>query len=412
MCIRDSFFDSTKFCPDSWNWSFNGGVPGTSTLKNPTGITYNYAGDYTVCLTATNQWGQQTTCKNAYIHVIGPTNAPIVMTEINYRSPIIGTDSLEFIELYNNGTQPVNMAGFYFSKGIEFTFPATTLNPQSFVMVSKSSVHITNTYNVPSLQWNAGSALTNQGEPIVLKDNFGFVVDSVYYMPTLPWDTMANGKGPTLELCDPNSNNSLAVNWRHAIEYQAKTPLGDSLWASPLAGCSYLPAANFHTSDSTIVLGQSVIFTDASTGNINSWFWEFGRGNPETFSGQAPPPITYNILGSYDVTLTIRNNAGKSVKYKPAFIQVGPSGVSDISKETGFSIIPNPACEGRFSLRFDAISSYEINITTGIGSILAQSLTESKEAIFNLPGIARGIYIVQVKDLRTGHICTQKLIIQ
>ena len=182
-----NFFDSTKFCPDSWSWSFNGGTPGTSTLKNPTGITYNYTGDYTVCLTATNQWGQQTTCKAAYIHVTGPTNAPIVMTEINYRSPIIGTDSLEFIELYNNGSLPVNLAGFYFSKGIEFIFPATTLNPQAFLMVSKSSAHITTYYNVPSLQWNAGSALTNQGEPIVLKDLYGFVVDSVYYMPTLPW---------------------------------------------------------------------------------------------------------------------------------------------------------------------------------------------------------------------------------
>ena len=407
-----NFFDSTKFCPDSWSWSFNGGVPGTSTLKNPTGITYNYTGDYTVCLTATNQWGQQTTCKTAYIHVTGPTNAPIVMTEINYRSPIIGTDSLEFIELYNNGTQPVNMAGFYFSKGIEFTFPATTLNPQSFVIVSKSSAHMTGTYNVPSLQWNAGSALTNQGEPIVLKDLYGFIVDSVYYMPVLPWDTMANGKGPTLELCDPNSNNSLAVNWRHALEYQAKTPLGDSLWASPLAGCSYRATANFLTSDSTIVLGQSVTFTDASTGNIDSWSWEFERGNPETFSGQNPPPVIYSILGSYDVTLTVRNNAGKSVKYKPGFIQVGPSGLPGISKGTGFSILPNPASDGRFSLRFGTVSTYEINIMTEIGSTIARRITESNEAEFSLPGISKGIYFVQVKDARTGQTGTQKLIIQ
>ncbi|MEI6900664.1 MAG: PKD domain-containing protein, partial [Bacteroidota bacterium] len=407
-----NFFDSTKFCPDSWSWSFNGGTPSSSTLKNPTGITYSFAGDFTVCLTATNQWGQQTTCKTAYIHVIGPTNAKIVMTEINYRSPIIGTDSLEFIELYNNGDQPVNMAGFFFSKGIEFTFPSTTLNPQAFVMVSKGSALITSTYNVPSLQWNAGSALTNQGEAIVLKDLFGFVVDSVYYMPTLPWDTMANGKGPSLELCDPNSNNSQAVNWRHAIEYQAKTTLGDSLWASPLAGCSYLPGANFHSSDSTITVGQSVTFTDASTGNISSWYWEFERGNPETFSGQTPPPVSYNILGAYDVTLTTRNNAGKSVKYKRAFIQVGPSGISDFSTGARFSIIPNPAYNGRFTLIFGNLSKYEVKILSSVGNQIVSQVTEAKEVVFNLPGIADGLYFIQVKDHKTGFTSTQKLIIQ
>jgi PKD repeat protein len=407
-----NFFDSTKYCPDSWSWSFNGGTPSTSTLKNPTGITYNITGDFTVCLTATNQWGQQTTCKTSYIHVTGPTNAPIVMTEINYRSPIIGTDSLEFIELYNNGTQPVNMAGFYFSKGIEFTFPATTLNPQAFMMVSKSSAHITTYYNVPSLQWNAGSALTNQGEAIVLKDMYGFVIDSVYYMPTLPWDTMANGKGPTLELCDPNSNNSLAINWRHALEYQAKTALGDSLWASPLAGCSYPSVANFLTSDSTITLGQSVIFTDASTGNIDTWFWEFERGNPETYSGQTPPPITYNILGSYDVTLTTRNNAGKSVKYKPAFIQVGPSGISDFSSARGFSIIPNPSFNGKFSLLFGKLSTYEIKILSSVGNQIYNRLIEASEVVIHLPELSPGLYFIQVKDGKTGLTNTQKLIIQ
>jgi PKD repeat protein len=406
-----NFFDSTKFCPDSWSWSFNGGVPSASTLQNPTGIKYDFTGDYTVCLTATNQWGQQTTCKSAYIHVTGPTNAPIVMTEINYRSPIIGTDSLEFIELYNNGTQPVNLAGFYFSKGIEFTFPATTLNPHAFVMVSKSSVHITNTYSVPSLQWNAGSALTNQGEAIVLKDLYGYVVDSVYYLPIMPWDTLANGKGPSLELCDPNANNSVAASWRHAIEYQAKTPAGDSLWASPLAGCSYLPAANFLTSDSTISLGQSVIFTDASSGDITSWTWEFERGNPETYSGQTPPPIAYNIMGAYDVTLTVRNTAGKSVKYKPAFIQVGPAGISELNGPCDFSIFPNPASNGYFKLTFGNGSIHEIKILSSLGAVVTSCKTGAPALDINLPDLSRGLYFISVRDIDNEITNTKKLII-
>ncbi len=407
-----NFFDSTKFCPDSWDWSLNGGTPYSSIMQNPTGITYNYAGDFTVCLTATNQWGTQTLCKNNYIHVVGPTNANIVMTEINYRSPVAGSDSLEFIELYNNGAQPVAMAGFYFSKGIDFTFPVTTLNPQSYVMVSKSSANITSAYNVPSLQWNAGSALANQGEAIVLKDLFGFVVDSVWYLPTLPWDTMANGKGPTLELCDPNSNNALAANWRHAIEYQSKTTTGDSLFASPLAGCSYLPVADFHASDSTIVIGQSVTFTDASSANAATWFWEFERGFPETFSGKTPPPVFYNISGNYDVTLTVTNTGGQSKKYKPQFIHVGPSGVSGVNGKTNFSIFPNPTFNGRFTLTFGDISTYDVTVLSSIGTTKASYKTDAHTLDLNLPELSEGIYFIQVRDQKTGLTNTQKLIIQ
>ncbi|MEI7661342.1 MAG: PKD domain-containing protein [Bacteroidota bacterium] len=407
-----NFFDSTKYCPDTWAWSFNGGTPNTSTVKNPTGIAYNYTGDYTVCLTATNQWGTQTTCKNNYIHVTGPTNAPIVITEINYRSPIIGTDSLEFIELYNNGTQPVNMAGFYFSKGVDFTFPAATLNPQGYVMIGKSSAFLTNYYNVPSYQWNPGGALTNQGEAIVLKDLYGYVLDSVYYLPTLPWDTMANGKGPSLELCDPNANNALPASWRHAIEYQSKTALGDSLFASPLAGCSYLPVADFHTSDSTIVTGQTVTFTDASSANAATWFWEFERGVPETFSGKTPPPVQYNVLGSYDVTLTVTNSAGHSKKYKPMFIQVGPSGIAGLNGKSNFSIFPNPTLSGRFTLTFGSPSTYDISILSVTGTAIAAYKTDARSIDLDLPGLSKGLYFIQVTDQNTGLINTRKLINQ
>ena len=407
-----NFFDSTKFCPESWDWSFIGGVPASSTAQNPTGITYNFAGDYTVCLTATNQWGQQTACKTTYIHVIGPTNAPLVMTEINYRSPLGGTDSLEFIEVYNNGNTSVDLTNFYFSKGIEYTFPTFTLSPLSYVMVGKSSSLISSTYHVTAFQWNAGSALSNGGEPIVIKDNFGFVVDSVFYMPTLPWDTMANGRGPTLELCDPNSNNLLPANWRHAVEYQGKTPAGDSLFASPLTGCSYLPVAGFHVSDSIISLGQTVVFTDVSTGDITSWYWEFERGLPESFDGQSPPPILYNIMGAYDVTLTVSNNAGQSKKYKPAFIQVGPAGISDKEKTALFTVVPNPVAQGSFRINFFMLSDYHVSITTSDGITIFNAKTSSPGLSFNSLTWAKGLYFIQIKNLASGNTDTQKLIVQ
>jgi len=407
-----NFYDSSLYCPEGWNWSFNGANPPTSTQRNPTGITYSYPGDYTVCLTAINQWGQQTTCKNAYIHVVGPTNANLVMTEINYRSPLGGTDSLEFIELYNNDQVPWNLQNFKFTRGVEYTFPGITLNPAEYLLVAKSSAWMQSTFGVSSLQWNAGGALSNQGEAIVIKDPNGYVVDSVYYLPTLPWDTLANGKGPTLELCDPDLNNLDPANWRHAVEFRALTPAGDSLWGSPLEGCSYLPIADFSASDSVIIIGETVVFTDATSGNAESWFWEFERGVPETYNGKVPPPVQYNILGTYDVTLTVTNSAGASVKYKPGFIQVGTTGVGRSQRNGIDRLYPNPASGEQVLIGFSDHGSYRVDLLSVTGLTVKSVASEGKSLNLSIAGLPGGVYFVKATDLKSNEIFILKLVIQ
>ena len=117
-------------------------------------------------------------------------------------------------------------------------------------------------------------------------------------------------------------------------------------------------------------------------------------------------------MGSYDVTLTVLNATGQSKKYKPGFIQVGPTGIPDISHESDFSIIPNPIYNGKFSVIFRNPSDHEIKLLSSMGVIVDHKTTESKEAAFDIPGITKGLYFIQVKDNVTGQINIQKLIIQ
>ncbi len=51
------FFDMSTNGPVSWSWSFPGGTPSTSNVRNPSGISYTATGLYTVSLTATNSFG-------------------------------------------------------------------------------------------------------------------------------------------------------------------------------------------------------------------------------------------------------------------------------------------------------------------------------------------------------------------
>ena len=62
------FTDQSANNPTSWSWTFEGGSPATSTAQNPV-VTYNTPGDYTVTLTVTNDAGNDTETKTAYIHV-------------------------------------------------------------------------------------------------------------------------------------------------------------------------------------------------------------------------------------------------------------------------------------------------------------------------------------------------------
>jgi len=67
------------------------------------------------------------------------------------------------------------------------------------------------------------------------------------------------------------------------------------------------------------VAGQSVQFTDATTGSPSSWLWAFG--DETTSSGQNPSHV-YNAAGSYNVSLTVANaseskNINKTITVDP-----------------------------------------------------------------------------------------------
>jgi PKD repeat protein len=68
-----------------------------------------------------------------------------------------------------------------------------------------------------------------------------------------------------------------------------------------------VPTAGFAYSPSAPTTGQSVSFTDASTGSPTSWVWSFGDGSTSALRN---PFHSYSIASSYLVSLTVSNSAG------------------------------------------------------------------------------------------------------
>lgn len=64
-----SFADLSTNAPTSWSWTFTGGLPATSSGKDPMNIVYSIAGCYTVELIVANGSGSDTKIKTCYINV-------------------------------------------------------------------------------------------------------------------------------------------------------------------------------------------------------------------------------------------------------------------------------------------------------------------------------------------------------
>ncbi|GAL86430.1 hypothetical protein MYP_3659 [Sporocytophaga myxococcoides] len=166
----------------------------------------------------------------SFSFIFNNTKAPLVITEIMYNNP--GTDTLEFIELYNNGPEAVNIGGYYFSDGIDFVFPSIVVGSKQYIVVCANQTYfnsffdLTNTY-----QWTSGS-LNNSGESITLRNTADVVIDHVLYSFNAPWPAEADGNGPSLKFCDPELDNNYGANWSYSDVY-VKDYLGLPIYATP-----------------------------------------------------------------------------------------------------------------------------------------------------------------------------------
>ena len=81
------FLDMSTGNATSWNWTFEGGTPATSTEQNPV-ITYNKAGSYAVTLTVGDGNTTSTATRQAYVNVEGEApQANIGLPDGAYLSP-------------------------------------------------------------------------------------------------------------------------------------------------------------------------------------------------------------------------------------------------------------------------------------------------------------------------------------
>jgi hypothetical protein len=157
----------------------------------------------------------------------------IVISEIFYDSPNAGTDSLEYIEIYNKGTAAINLKGMYCRIGFKDTLPDFNLAPGKFYVMANNAAYFKVKFGKDCHQWSSGG-LNNGGETIDLWTKEGALIDSVRFAKVAPWPVLASNDSRSIVLCNLSADNDNGANWT-ACSVASKAYIdGKQLFVTPL----------------------------------------------------------------------------------------------------------------------------------------------------------------------------------
>lgn len=136
-----------------------------------------------------------------------PEVARILFTEIMYNPG--DEDSPEFLELINTSNDEIDISGYTFTKGIEYTFEAVTvIAPGEIIVLSNIDPDDDDSLEkrLPEdvrLFAPYDGRLSDEGEEIELRDTAGGKVCDITYNDKFPWPVTADGFGHSMVVADP-----------------------------------------------------------------------------------------------------------------------------------------------------------------------------------------------------------------
>jgi hypothetical protein len=264
------------------------------------------------------------------------SHAQVVINEIHYHpgDPADPTDDAEFIELYNAGPTAVDISDWSLDAfTTPFVFPpSTTLPIDGYVVVAKDAAVLlaVTGFSTPH-EWPDGM-LDNGGERVKLLDDSSptpALIDEVRYDDDWPWVTEPDGDGPSLELINPDFDNSYASVWRASTGTNGTPGAVNSVFSEAPVVLTETPArGSIVTGLSTV----SVTFAEPVTGVVAGDLTVNGApastvtgslAGPYEFSGFAAPavgPIQVDLAAGSIQDLDTNAFGGDSWYYGPAVV--------------------------------------------------------------------------------------------
>lgn len=152
--------------------------------------------------------------------------------------------------------------------------------------------------------------------------------------------------------------------------------------------------------------GLDWTFSDASSGNPTTWFWEFGDGNTSNLQN---PNHTYAASGNYVVQLIASDSCGNDTLVQSIAVVGAMAGIAP-----AIAIFPNPN-HGVFQIEASGLVDGDayVEITNVLGQWIAQQFVSIRSGKFclevSLDNISSGTYFVKLSN--AGNLVVHKLIV-
>ncbi|MDI6792084.1 MAG: PKD domain-containing protein [bacterium] len=299
-----TFTDNSTGPVTSRLWNFGDGQ--TSAAPNPA-HTYSAAGAYTVSLAVSGNCNTDTKTGTNYITVGSPPSANFT---VNNTNPCVASS----ITFTDNSTGPITSWSWNFGDGRtgsdqnpSYTYSAAgtytvtlTVTAPCGTDVETMTDYIT-VVSSPAADFAAGDTSPCAGSEVVFTDN------STGTITSWSWD-FGDGSAGTAR----NPSHTYLTADTYTVSLTITGPCGSDT-ETKISYITVLPSlsANFTLSSTDPCSGSIVTFTDISTGDIISWFWDFGDG---ASSQDQNPSHTYTTTGSYPVSLTVTGNCGTDTR--------------------------------------------------------------------------------------------------
>jgi PKD repeat protein len=326
-----AFSDMSANVPVNWTWDFGDGT--NSTEQNPE-HTYAAIGNYTVSLFVMNDEGGNSTTKTEYIHI--GVELPVIIDDTK-AAPIS-----DFTSNTTTGKAPLAVAfndtSIFYPTNWNWSFGdgVTAIDQNPEYLYTEPG-----TYTVNLTTGNA------HGENLTIKTDYITVLPRT--IPVADFTANAtSGQVPlAVEFTDASSGSPTSWGWSfgdggtsgeqnpiHVYtttgQFTVTLHVTNEDGGNTTTKTEYItvvadvppPVANFTGKPTCGKAPLLVKFTDASTGDPTSWFWDFGDGTNAT---ERDPVHVYTSGGKYTVSLTAANAGGSGTKTRIDYISISGS---------------------------------------------------------------------------------------
>ncbi len=307
------FTDTSIGNPTSWLWDFGDGV--TSASQNPIHA-FATGGTKTVTLSVTNATSSARTSRS--VTIVADIDAsfsfnpsePVTGQSVQFTDTSLGTPSQWQWDFGDGITSSAQNPIHSYKMAGTFSVSLSVMNASGQDSVVRAiTVTEANTLRA-SFSYSPGSPIAGQAVQFT---------DASSGFPTAwHWDFNDGTTGTT-----KNPIHTFATAGAFSVSLTVSNASGSNTVTQTLViGTAPSLVAGFTFSPKAPAMGQSIQFSDISTGKPESWQWDFGNGSSSTAQN---PVYTYTSAGTFTIALTIR--AGNSVDSTTESIYVTPSDV-------------------------------------------------------------------------------------